>query len=102
MSSPFGRDYPAGAEHDPRAPWNQPGDCETCNGAAHLKCEHCVNGFAEDFSHPTERRLKECEFCEGEGNSVCSDCGGLGREKTRAELRAEWEEAKADMERDDK
>jgi hypothetical protein len=23
MRNPFGWDYPAGAEHDPRAPWNQ-------------------------------------------------------------------------------
>jgi hypothetical protein len=31
--SPFGWDYPAGAEHDPNAPWNQPDlpdECPTC------------------------------------------------------------------------
>lgn len=55
--SALGYHYPAGAEHDPRAPWNQPGECEKCDG--------------------------------------------LGREKTRAELRAEWEEDKADMEREE-
>lgn len=31
------------------------------------RCQHCVHGFAEDHSHPTERRLKECEFCRGTG-----------------------------------
>lgn len=46
--NPFGYNYPAGAEHDPSAPWNQPDDGE----------------------------------------------------KTRAELRAEYEEDKADMARD--
>jgi len=30
--NPFGWDYPAGAEHDPYAPWNQedPEDCPEC------------------------------------------------------------------------
>ena len=55
--SVFGYNYPAGAEHDPSAPWNQPDDCEHCNGT--------------------------------------------GRQKTRAELRAEYEEDKADIARDD-
>ena len=55
--SVFGYNYPAGAEHDPSAPWNQPDDCEHCNGT--------------------------------------------GRQKTRAELRAEYEEDKADMARDE-
>lgn len=28
MRSPFGWNYPAGAEHDPRAPWNEPEEPE--------------------------------------------------------------------------
>ncbi len=28
----FGWDYPAGAEHDPSAPYNQPDVCERCEG----------------------------------------------------------------------
>lgn len=69
--SVFGWAYPAGAEHDPRAPWNRPGECDACDGSG--------------------------EIDGGE----CPDCNGLGREKTRAEMREEWEEAKADMERGD-
>ncbi|MEY4387665.1 MAG: hypothetical protein RLY20_2948 [Verrucomicrobiota bacterium] len=47
--SALGYHYPAGAEHDPRAPWNQEDDCA----------------------------------------------------KTKAEMRLEWTEDKADMERDE-
>ena len=32
MSGPFGWDYPAGAEHDPSAPWNQRDDEEDGEG----------------------------------------------------------------------
>lgn len=28
MRNPFGWNYPAGAEHDPRAPWNEPIEAE--------------------------------------------------------------------------
>lgn len=28
MRNPFGWNYPAGAEHDPRAPWNEPEEPE--------------------------------------------------------------------------
>lgn len=38
---PFGWDYPAGAEHDPRAPWNQIYD-EEC-GRCGLPVEHRNN-----------------------------------------------------------
>lgn len=30
-------------------------------------CPHCRAGFAPDYSHPTEMRLKACEFCGGSG-----------------------------------
>lgn len=36
--SPFGWGYPAGAEHDPNAPWNQP-------DAEEEKCDECGNLF---------------------------------------------------------
>lgn len=29
------------------------------------RCPHCRDGFAADHSHPTEFRLKACEFCQG-------------------------------------
>ena len=35
----FGWSYPAGAEHDLRAPWNakdEPSDCETCGGTGRI------------------------------------------------------------------
>ena len=73
--NPLGYNYPAGAEHDPRAPWNRPDDCEECDGT----------GQVADTDGPDE----------------CQVCGGTGRQKTRAELRQEWLEDKADMARDD-
>lgn len=73
--TPFGYNYPAGAEHDASAPWNQPDYCEHCDGT----------GQVADTDGPDE----------------CQVCGGIGRQKTRAELRAEYEEDKADMERED-
>jgi hypothetical protein len=80
--SVFGYNYPAGAERDPSAPWNQPDDCELCGG---------------------EGVLTALEFESGEpktaGEVACPECNGTGRQKTRAELRQEWLEDKADMER---
>lgn len=74
--NPLGYNYPAGAEHDPRAPWNRPDYCEVCDG----------DGL--------------CHEADG-GPATCPDCDGTGRQKTRAELRQEWLEDKADMARDD-
>jgi len=71
----FGYHYPPGAEHDPSAPWNQPSDCEECDGT----------GQVEDSDGPDE----------------CQVCGGSGLEKTAADRRRDWEEWKADAERDD-
>lgn len=73
--NPFGYNYPAGAEHDPSAPWNQPDDCEACEGTG--------------------------QVADADGPDECQVCNGTGRQKTRAELRAEYEEDKADMARDD-
>jgi len=72
--NPFGHNYPAGAEHDPSAPWNQPDDCEECDGTG--------------------------QVADADGPDECQVCNGTGRQKTRAELRAEYEEDKADMERE--
>lgn len=78
----FGHHYPAGAEHDPRAPWNQPGACEACDGDGRIIL-------------PAEDGDDEPDF------ETCQECDGTGREKTAADLRTEMEEAKADMERDE-
>lgn len=82
--SGFGYHYPARAEHDPRAPWNQPGECEKCDGKGRVPAS------------PSDLELGDAGTWH-----ICPDCDGLGREKTRAELRAEWEEDKADMEREE-
>lgn len=63
--NPFGWSYPPGAEHDPRAPWNQkPLYCKQCGEEADV-CE-CV-----------------CPRCQNEGEIECylepddCNCGGL-------------------------
>jgi DnaJ-class molecular chaperone len=83
--NPLGHNYPAGAEHDPSAPWNQPDDCELCGGEGVLP-------------------VLELESDEPKtaGEVTCPECNGTGRQKTRAELRAEYEEDKADMEREER
>ena len=73
--NPFGYNYRAGAEHDASAPWNQPAVCEGCDGTG--------------------------QVADADGPDECQVCNGTGRQKTRAELRAEYEEDKADMERED-
>lgn len=70
----FGWDYPAGAEHDPRAPWNQrePEDCRECGGAGDIFVLGC--------------------------RSKCERCDGTGHEQSDKESREDYE---ADLERDD-
>ena len=70
----FGWDYPAGAEHDPRAPWNEPHECEACEGSGEI--------FAEN----------------GDDVTVCQTCDGRGRKQSDKESREDYE---ADMERED-
>lgn len=48
--NPLGYHYPAGAEHDPRSPWNQPDDED---------CPNCY-GSGEDGEDG-------CEYCDGSG-----------------------------------
>jgi DnaJ-class molecular chaperone len=77
MSNPLGYYYPAGAEHDPRAPWNREDadDCETCNGRGSIG--------------------------DGDDTEDCPACSGTGLGKTPSETRAQYLEDKADMERDE-
>lgn len=61
----FGWDYPAGAENDPRAPWNQ----------VDPKCERC--GLVED-----DCTCKPCRKCGRDGqyldeHDLCEDCTPL-------------------------
>jgi DnaJ-class molecular chaperone len=75
--SGLGYNYPAGAEHDPRAPWNQRDDafCDYCDGC----------GYVNDEDNERD----------------CPACSGTGLEKTPAEIRAEYLEDKADTQRDE-
>ena len=70
----FGWDYPAGAEHDPRAPWNEPPECEACDGCGEIPAEN------------------------GDDSEACEHCNGTGRQKSDKESREDYE---ADAERDD-
>jgi len=70
----FGWDYPAGAEHDPRAPWNEPPKCEACEGSGEIPSEN------------------------GDDVTVCQTCDGTGRKRSDKESREDYE---ADMERED-
>lgn len=70
----FGWDYPAGAEHDPRAPWNEPPECEACEGSGEIPAEN------------------------GDDVTVCQTCDGTGQKRPDKESREDYE---ADMERDD-
>lgn len=64
---PLGWGYPAGAEHDPRAPWNyiEPG-CEVCEQPEDC-CECRVCACCNNLS-------RFCITCQGCYSSVCDGC----------------------------
>jgi DnaJ-class molecular chaperone len=74
--SVFGNNYPAGAEHDPSAPWNQE-DSEFCD-----RCDGC--GYIGDEDNERD----------------CPDCGGTGEGETPSQRRARLAEEKADADYD--
>ena len=86
MSNIFGWSYPAGAENDPNAPWNQEeGPCEICGR------------FSVDCICP------ECPTCECVGDPTCYKEHGLVRTKEQidslANAESQWEqEAREDEE----
>ena len=67
MRDKFGWQYPAGAEHDPRAPWNEqpPNEpaaevvphCDTCDGTGEVVMMVCYGG------KPTET-VGDCPDCK--------------------------------------
>jgi len=68
MTDPFGWDYPAGAENDPRAPYNDPGDppCEAC-GMAGCCCPRCR---VCDWPFPAEQIVDGvCLECQEDGDA---------------------------------
>lgn len=73
MSNPFGYDYPAGAENDPNAPWNQKdNECPDCEGAKKVCVSDCCG---EDFDEDTGI----CPYCKEHCNkSDCETCDGQG------------------------
>ena len=78
-SRALGYDYPAGAEHDPRAPYNQrdPDNCEACDGKGTVD--------------------------RGDGDEECPDCDGTGdeHEPSREEIAIEKADAEMDREKDE-
>lgn len=62
--SGFGWAYPAGAECDPRAPWNQPDAVEL---------EHCPVEFDGDCHNPN------CDHCHCENAPECGCDGANGK-----------------------
>jgi len=88
--SVFGSYYPAGAEHDPSAPWNQEDadGCDTCDGTGMVECHEC-DGERDD-----------CDRCGGRGPEQCSDCYGTGEGETPSQRRARLAEEKADADYD--
>lgn len=65
----LGFDYPAGAEQDPDAPWNEKDEepCGKCEGTGEVNCPTC-RGLRRDGSCP------ECEY----GKHQCDKCEGTG------------------------
>lgn len=61
-------DYPAGAENDPRAPWNQDlQDCPNCDGTGQIKgLDHTDDG---EYT-PT---YEDCDVCDGSGTVDYND-----------------------------
>ena len=68
--------------------------CSECEGEKTVPCNECDGAGA----HPET----PCKYCE-DGKQKCEECDGTGEVhvKSAAEARAEWEEDKADMERDE-
>ena len=67
MMSKFGYGYPAGAENDPRAPWNQRDvtECDTCQGNAE-------DELIEGCERVTGLQIWQCERCAG--RERCNGC----------------------------
>ena len=65
----FGWSYPAGAENDPNAPWNQPDpQCEVCG-------EWCGDCQCPECPKCGEAGNLKCEVNENIENKACEECG---------------------------
>lgn len=58
--------YPPGAEHDPRAPYNQPEgeECANCKGSGLTNTE---TGEAASEGERLRLDVDECSYCDGTG-----------------------------------
>lgn len=66
--NPLGWDYPAGAENDPNAPWNQP-DIEACDDCGD---EHDPDDLVEHFTRGGRARYL-CRRCDAEREALEED-----------------------------
>ena len=70
MTDPFGWSYPAGAENDPSAPYNDPGD-GPCDHCGHEGCE-CM--YCPACDEPSDELVNGlCPHCR---EDVHTDGGG--------------------------
>lgn len=83
--------YPAGAEHDPNAPWNQEDpvmvECDECNGTGYLFYSYdFVNDIEEECTEAeweslpdTEEEAQALDLEQIKGDKVtCDVCNGEG------------------------
>ena len=54
MKNPFGYWYPAGAENDPNAPWNEEDHAPACPLNEEWQCDKCKIEDLEDCPHGEE------------------------------------------------
>ena len=90
--NPLGWQYPAGAEHDPRAPYNQcdPDACPECEGGL-IQCPEC-NGVGQ------------CWECDSSGKVRCDECNGTGEEHkpSREEIECDKADRAMDAAKDER
>ena len=90
--SDFGWQYPAGAENDPRSPWNQVDVdlCPACEGGL-IQCPEC-------------KGVGQCWDCDSSGKVRCDECEGTGEEHkpTRDEIAIEKADRAMDEAKDER
>ena len=90
--SAFGWQYPAGAENDPRSPWNQVDVdlCPACEGGL-IQCPEC-------------KGVGQCWECDSSGKVRCDECNGTGEEHkpSREEIECDKADRAMDAAKDDR
>lgn len=90
MSDALGYHYPAGAEHDPHAPYNdeESDPCDRCGGEGQILV--CVDDICQG----------QGECMHGDGMAMCPECNGSGHCEIPSQRRERHAEEKADYDRD--